>query len=83
MIPMATASMEKAQIEVIIQSRWAMSYLRGPLTKQEIRNLKLGVGSSKFEVGEWNLEAEGKGQEVRDAVQSSVGSPQPAGDCVT
>lgn len=25
---------------IVFQSRWAMSYLRGPLTKQEIRNLK-------------------------------------------
>lgn len=30
---------------IVIQSRWAMSFLRGPLTKQEIRDLKLETGS--------------------------------------
>ncbi len=35
---------------IVFQSRWAMSFLRGPLTKQEIRNLKLEVGGRALQV---------------------------------
>ncbi|MGH2593260.1 MAG: helicase HerA domain-containing protein [Anaerolineae bacterium] len=44
---------------IVFQSRWAMSFLRGPLTKQEIRDLRLEVGGhgprSEAERG-WKLE---------------------------
>jgi len=48
---------------IVFQSRWAMSYLRGPLTKQEIRDLRLEVGSWRLEVG---------------GLEPEVTSPQPA-----
>jgi hypothetical protein len=53
---------------VVFQSRWAMSFLRGPLTKQEIRNLKL-------EVGDWRLEAGGRATEV-ESPQRETAAPQ-------
>ena len=48
---------------IVIQSRWAMSYLRGPLTKQEIRDLKVDDGSWKSDTS--------KKQEARE-----TGTPQ-------
>ena len=52
---------------VVFMSRWAMSYLRGPLTKPEIRNLRL-------EMGDWKLEA---GGDVSEAVGSAFEIPNP------
>ena len=49
---------------VVMQSRWAMSFLRGPMTKQEIRNLRMEVGGWRLEVGE------------RPAAQSPISNPQ-------
>jgi hypothetical protein len=53
---------------IVLQSRWAMSFLRGPLTKQEIRSLK-------FEVGSWKLEAGGRESQLAAPV-SAIGHPQ-------
>ena len=44
---------------IVFMSRWAMSFLRGPLTKQEIRNWRLGIGDWGFEVGSLKLEVRG------------------------
>jgi hypothetical protein len=43
---------------IVIQSRWAMTYLRGPLTKQEIRDLRMGASRDdlRFEVGDRKVE---------------------------
>ncbi len=55
---------------IVLQSRWAMSFLRGPLTKQEIRDWRL-------EVGGWRLEVGGRVTEEMEPV-SDVARPKSA-----
>jgi hypothetical protein len=45
-----------APAPVVFQTRWAMSYLAGPLTREQIRRLRSEVGSEKSEVGSQTLE---------------------------
>lgn len=37
---------------IAIQSRWAMSFLRGPVTKQEIKDLQFDSGDWRSEIGQ-------------------------------
>ncbi len=71
----------------VFQSRWAMSYLRGPLTKQEIRDwrldasrgdwtLRVEVGGSRLEVGERATQAASQAPEI--PIRSSSLIPHPS-----
>ena len=78
---------------IVFMSRWAMSFLRGPLTKQEIRDLRLEVGDRKpalsavegLEVGARAAEAAGQTSEIAHPqsaistfdIQHSSFSPHP------
>ena len=63
---------------IVLQSRWAMSFLRGPLTKQEIRDWRLEVGGWKLEVGGGITEETGPVADVaspKSAVRPSALAP--------
>ncbi|HLF25488.1 MAG TPA: DUF87 domain-containing protein [Anaerolineae bacterium] len=61
----------------VFQSRWAMSYLRGPLTKQEIRNLKLELGFG-VRVGEGEPQADRSPSASQQVSASLIRNPQSA-----
>jgi hypothetical protein len=64
---------------VIFQTRWAMSYLRGPLTRPQVRELMAGVKAEAATAALPPTPVEGEKAAAVTAPESPAAPPQPAG----
>ncbi len=64
---------------VFFHTRWAMSYLRGPLTRKQVREMARGQGEREQEAGSRRQEAGGRRQEAGSRMQEAGSRMQEAG----